>query len=344
MYKQPVRLGLIGAGRIGKLHAEHIAYRIDHAELTAIADINSDAVQSTARRFGIEHTSTVAQDVIDDPNVDAVIICSSTDTHADTIEAAARAGKDIFCEKPVDLDLTRIDQALKTVRTNNVKLQIGFNRRFDPNFHHIHQCIQEGEVGTLHLLRITSRDPSPPPMDYIRVSGGLFLDMTIHDFDMARYLVGSEVTSVFATGGVRVDPAIADEGDIDTAVVVLEFENGVIATIDNSRQAVYGYDQRVEAFGSKGMMWADNNTPHNTGMANRDGLHTPRPMSFFMDRYVESYVAEMQAFVGALLRDEAPPVGGHDGRAPVVLALAAKKSMLEHRPVRPQEVDPLASN
>jgi myo-inositol 2-dehydrogenase/D-chiro-inositol 1-dehydrogenase len=277
---------------------------------------------------------------LQDDEIDAVVICSSTDTHAQIIGEAAEAGKQIFCEKPIDFDLERIDRALQAVADAGVKLQIGFNRRFDPNFRRVHEAVAAGQVGVPHILRITSRDPAPPPLSYIQVSGGIFLDMTIHDFDMARYLMGSEVEEVYAAGNVLVDPAIGEAGDVDTAVVTLRFANGAIGTIDNSRQAVYGYDQRVEVFGSGGMICAGNETADRTVLSDAQGVHAALPLYFFVERYTAAYIAEMTAFVEAVQQDTPPPVSGLDGRAPVVIAYAAARSMKEGRPVRLDEVDP----
>lgn len=335
----PVNIGLIGAGRIGRLHAEHLAFRLPEARLLALADVHRPAAEACAAQCQISTIYTEYQQLLADPAIEAVVICSSTDTHARIIEEAAQAGKHIFCEKPIDFALQKIDRALAAVQGAGVKLQIGFNRRFDPNFRHIYETVRSGKIGTPHLLRITSRDPAPPPLDYIKVSGGLFLDMTIHDFDMARYLIGSEVIAVYAVGGVRIDPQIGTAGDIDTAVLTLEFANGVIGTIDNSRQAVYGYDQRVEVFGSEGVIWAENNTPYRTMLSNKSGVHAPLPLHFFLERYTESYIAEMRAFIACIQQDTPPPVTGLDGRIPVVMGLAAQRSYQEHRPVTLQEIE-----
>jgi len=276
---------------------------------------------------------------MENPDIEAVVICSSTDTHAQMIEEAAAAGKHIFCEKPIDLDLARIDRALEAVGKAGVKLQVGFNRRFDPNFKRVREMVAAGRIGTPHILRITSRDPAPPPIEYVKVSGGIFLDMTIHDFDMARYLIGSEVTEIYAAGGVMVDPEIGEAGDIDTVVITLRFANGVIGTIDNSRKAVYGYDQRVEVFGSAGMVAVSNNTPDTAVYSNADGVHSSLPLFFFVERYTDSYIAEMQAFIECIQQDKTPPVTSMDGRIPVVMGYAAQKSYQENRPVRLSEVD-----
>jgi myo-inositol 2-dehydrogenase/D-chiro-inositol 1-dehydrogenase len=334
-----INVGIIGAGRIGKLHAEHLAYRVPDANILAIADIRVEAAERCAADFQIPSAVKDHREIMENPDIEAVVICSSTDTHAHMIEEAAAAGKHIFCEKPIDFDLARIDRALEAVDKAGVKLQVGFNRRFDPNFKRVREMVVAGKIGTPHILRITSRDPGPPPIEYVKVSGGIFLDMTIHDFDMARYLIGSEVSEIYAAGGVMVDPAIGEAGDIDTAIITLRFENGVIGTIDNSRKAVYGYDQRVEVFGSEGMVAVSNNTPDTAVHSNAEGVHSSLPLFFFVERYTDSYIAEMQAFIECIQQDKAPPVTGMDGRIPVVMGYAAKKSYQENRPVKLGEVE-----
>jgi myo-inositol 2-dehydrogenase/D-chiro-inositol 1-dehydrogenase len=338
MTKQ-LNIGIIGAGRIGRVHAGNLAYHIPEANVVAIADIFVEAAEKCAADFGIPSAFQNHRAIMENDQIEAVVICSSTDTHAQFIEEAAAAGKHIFCEKPIDFDLKRIDQALEAVDKASVKLQIGFNRRFDPNFRRAREAVAGGQIGIPHILRITSRDPAPPPLSYIRVSGGIFLDMTINDFDMARYLIGSEVEEVYAVGSVLVDPAIGEAGDVDTAVITLRFANGAIGTIDNSRQAVYGYDQRVEVFGSQGMIRAENETADRTLLSDREGVHAALPLYFFVERYTEAYIAEMEAFVEAVQQDTPPPVSGRDGRAPVVIAYAAARSLREGRPVRLDEVD-----
>ena len=336
-----VNVGLVGAGRIGRLHAEHLAYRVPQAELLTVSDIIPEAAQRCAADLGIPTATQDHRVIMEDPDIEAVVICSSTDTHSQMIEEAAAAGKHIFCEKPIDFDLARIDRALAAVDEAGVKLQIGFNRRFDPNFKRVRDLVAGGQVGELHILRITSRDPSPPPIEYVKVSGGIFLDMTIHDFDMARYLAGSEVDEIYAAGGVMVDPEIGRAGDIDTAVITLRFQNGVVGTIDNSRQAVYGYDQRVEVFGSGGCVTADNNYPNTAIVSDASRVHRDLPLNFFIERYVDSYVAEMQAFIECVVQDTDPPVTGVDGRIPVIMGRAARKSYEENRPVKLSEIAPL---
>jgi len=334
-----VNVVVVGAGRIGRLHAEHLTFRVPGTRLVGIADVNRDAAQSLADRLGVARVSTDYRDLVTAPDVDAVIICSATDTHTEVILESARAGKHIFCEKPIDLDLGRIDSALYAVADAGVLLQIGFNRRFDANFARVRRGIAANEIGTPHLLHIMSRDPAPPPISYVRVSGGIFVDMMIHDFDMARFLVGSEIQSVFATAGVFIDPAIGDAGDVDTAVVVLTFENGVIGTIDNSRQAVYGYDQRVEVFGSGGSITALNEYPNQVQVSTAQTVYRDLPLHFFLERYAESYVAEMLAFVDAVRTGSPVPVTGHDGKQALLAGLAAGQSLKQGRPVALSEIE-----
>jgi len=334
-----IKAGVIGAGRIGKIHAENLATRIPGVMVTAIADLNLKAAQELAEKLHVEHAFSDYRKIIEDKTIDAVAICSSTDTHADLIIAAANAGKHVFCEKPVDHSLERIDKAIDAVSKAGVQCQIGFNRRFDPNFKKLRELVQTGKIGDLHILRITSRDPAPPPAEYVKLSGGMFLDMTIHDFDMARYLSGSEVEEVYTAGGVMVDPDIGIAGDIDTAVITLKFAKGAIGIIDNSRKAVYGYDQRAEVFGSNGMAVTANNTPNSSVYSNADGVVSEKPLYFFLERYMESFVAEMRDFINAIREDTPTPVNVVDGRKPVVIAMAAKKSMIENRPVKLSEIE-----
>lgn len=333
-----LRFGVIGAGRIGKTHAENLATRIPGTEVVTIADVNIESAQELATRLRVSSAVDDYHAILSDSSIDAVAICSSTDTHARIIIEAAQAGKHIFCEKPIDYDLTKIDAALSAVEKAGVKLQIGFNRRFDSNFRKVRTMIDEGKIGTPHIIRITSRDPAPPPLSYVKASGGMFFDMTIHDFDMARYLSGSEVDEVYTAAGVMVDPGIGEAGDVDTAVILLRFANGAIGTIDNSRKAVYGYDQRVEVFGSAGMVQAQNNTPDNDVYYSADGVQSAKPLYFFLERYMESFIAEMKEFAQSVRENTTPPVVGMDGRIPVLMGIAAKKSFLENRPVKLSEI------
>jgi myo-inositol 2-dehydrogenase/D-chiro-inositol 1-dehydrogenase len=328
---------VIGVGRIGRMHAELLARRVPGVSVSAVYDAHEPTARTIGDALGVPVAASI-EEVLSAPDVDAVAICTSTDTHADLIVAAARAGKAIFCEKPVSLDLPEVERALSAVDEAGVPFQIGFNRRFDPAHASVRSAVAAGELGDPQLVRITSRDPAPPPVEYIRVSGGIFLDMTIHDFDMARYVTGSEVVSVFARGAVRVDPAIGDAGDIDTAMVMLVHENGCLTSIDNSRRAVYGYDQRVEVFGSRGMAATENPLAHSGLIRTADGTREPVLPYFYLERYTASYVHEWEAFVAALAAGDTPPVTTADARAPLVIGLAAQRSLREDRPVRIEEV------
>jgi len=333
-----VRIGIIGAGRIGSLHAKSIQNNISNAEVAAISDVIAQAGENVAHENGIPLHTTNYRELINDPKIDAILVCSPTNTHADIAIEAAATGKHIFCEKPVDLTITKILETKEAVLKSGVKMQIGFNRRFDHNHKRLRELALAGELGDIHIVKITSRDPAPPPMDYIKVSGGLFMDMTIHDFDMARFQAGSEVYEVYAHGAVLVDPAIGEAGDIDTAVVLLKFENGVMGVIDNSRKATYGYDQRVEVFGSKGMATARNDTPSTVEFANAECVSSDKPLYFFLQRYMDAFAAEMQSFVDAVRNDTPVEVSIEDGLRPVIIAQAALKSVQENRPVRCDEI------
>ena len=338
-----INLGIIGAGRVGRLHANTLTTRIPGAKVLAIADVLEAAAKSAAIDYGIPDYSTDPADLINSGDIDAVVICSSTDTHCRFIIDAAKAGKQIFCEKPIAFDLAEIDEALGVVADQGVQLQIGFNRRFDSNHARLKQAISSDEIGEPHTMMVISRDPSPPPIEYIRVSGGLMMDMMIHDFDMCRFLLG-EVKEMYAIGDVKVDPAIGEAGDIDTAKVMLRFENGAIGTIENSRQAVYGYDQRVEVFGSKGAATTGNWHPNAVTISDAESVRRDLPLHFFVERYFESYVTEMITFVDAIENNRPVPVVGNDGRVPVVMAMAGMRSMAENRPVRLDEIEPLDSS
>ncbi len=338
MSTQKLHIGIIGAGRIGRVHAETLAFRLPESRILAIADINREAAQAVAARCGIPTVAESSAEIIADARIEAVLICSSTDTHADLIVQAAKAGKHIFCEKPIAQSLRQIDCALAAVEAAGVKFQIGFNRRFDANFARVRHAVVSGEIGSPRMLHIISRDPAPPPLAYIRVSGGIFMDMTIHDFDMARFLIGDEVEEIYTSAGVMVDPEIGRAGDLDTALIVMRFRNGVIGTIDNSRQAAYGYDQRVEILGSDGSIATDNCYPNQAVVSTGKMVRKDLPLNFFMDRYTQSYSDELRSFVAAVREKRPTEVSGIDGRIPVVMALAARKSYDEHRPVRLEEV------
>jgi myo-inositol 2-dehydrogenase / D-chiro-inositol 1-dehydrogenase len=329
----PVRVGVIGVGRIGRMHAELLERRVAGASVAAVQDAHPASAREVAARLDVPVAASAAE-LLADGGVDAVAICTSTDTHAELIVEAARAGKAIFCEKPVSLDLAEVDRALAAVAEAGVPFQIGFNRRFDPGHQSVRDAVAGGAIGDVHLVRISSRDPAPPPLSYVKVSGGIFLDMTIHDFDMARYVTGSDVVDVHARGAVRIDPRFAEAGDVDTALVTLVHANGCLTAIDNSRRAVYGFDQRVEVFGSAGMAASENPLAHSTIVRTATGVRAATLPYFFLERYVPSYLREWQAFVTAVGTGTAPPVGPADARAPLVIGLAAWRSLHEGRPVR----------
>ena len=333
-----IRVGVIGTGRIGRMHIEHLAQGTPAADLVALCSLDLPSMDSLAKQFNVPQTTEDYTELLADPQIDAVLITSATNTHVEISQAAAKAGKHIFCEKPIALDLEQIDETLAIVEKSGVKFQVGFQRRFDTSFMRIREAVASGEIGEPHIMRITSRDPAPPPIEYIEVSGGIFLDMTIHDFDMARYLIGDEVMEIYATGGVRIEPQIGEAGDIDTAVITLKFKNGVIATIDNSREAIYGYDQRVEVFGSKGMVTAANPLTDTVTFSGSKETRAGLPPYFFVERYKPAYLSELQAFFACIQEDTPPPVTGEDGRVPVVMGLAALKSFRENRPVRLSEI------
>ncbi len=343
MTQQKVRIAVLGVGRIGKVHISNLSSHISGAEIVAVADIAVEQASAVARQFGVPTTAQHYRELLGRSDIDAVAICTPTDTHFDVIWEAASAGKHIFCEKPVDLSLDRIKQINQHVSANHVQLMVGFNRRFDPNFQKLHDLVRAGQIGTPEILRITSRDPAPPPETYLRASGGIFLDMTIHDFDMARFLMGTEIVEVHATTAVLVDPVFRRVEDWDTAVVSLRFQSGAVGAIDNSRRAAYGYDQRAEVFGSGGMVANANNAPDNHILFDRTGGHSSLPLNFFMERYTESYRREMQAFVDSVRNSKPVPVGGGDGLAAVAIGLAAAKSARENRPVAVMDIDAAAT-
>jgi len=339
MSRKNLNFGIIGAGRIGRVHAETLAFRLPEAQIVAITDVNREAAETLASHCNIPRVAATSAEIIADPNIVAVLICSPTGTHAELIVECAKAGKHIFCEKPIAFSLDKIDGALAAVKAAGVQLQIGFNRRFDANFARVRQAVVNGEIGKPTMMHLISRDPAPPPLSYIRTSGGIFLDMTIHDFDMARFLIGDEAEEIYTVGGVMVDPEIGKAGDIDTALIVMRFRNGVIGTIDNSRKAAYGYDQRAEILGSDGKIQTENCYPNQAVVSSGKSVYKDLPLNFFMERYTESFAVELQSFTQAVLEQRPTAVTGIDGRIPVVMALAARKSYDEHRPVRLEEVN-----
>jgi len=335
-----LRVGVIGLGRMGLIHSQSLIKHINKAKLVACSDIDIERASKCAKEWGISKVTSDPLEVLADPDVDAVVISTPTSTHAELIYQAAVHGKHVFCEKPLATTLNEVNNILKIVAQSEIKLMVGFQRRFDPNFQYAYETIKSERVGKIWLLRITSRDPVPPPLEYIQTSGGLFLDMTIHDFDMARFLVGDEVEEIYAYGSVLVNPQISEVGDVDTAVCVMLFKNGVIGVIDNSRRAVYGYDQRVEVLGSKGMLSVGNPHLHYVTLWTHEGYHGARLMEFFTDRYMEAYVRELESFVEAILAGRDPPISALDCKIAMAMAYAAQKSLLERRPVRLGEIDP----
>jgi myo-inositol 2-dehydrogenase / D-chiro-inositol 1-dehydrogenase len=337
--KKHLQVGIIGAGRMGRIHAATLAFHVPEAEPLAIADLDRKAAGEVAEQCGIPIVADRAEDLLGDPRIRAVLICSPGNTHAEMVTMAAQAGKHIFCEKPLAHSLAKIDSALAAVEKAGVKLQLGFNRRFDASFARVRRAVASGEIGIPHLLHIVSRDPAPPPLSYLGDSGGMFLDMTIHDFDMARFLVGDEVEEVYTAAAARVDPAIGAAGDLDTALTVLRFRDGAIGSIDNSRKAIYGYDQRVEVFASGGSIATGNCFPNQAWISTATEVRRDLPLNFFKERYAESFVNELRAFVAAVIHDEPVPVTGADGRISLAMALAARLSHDERRPVRLSEVE-----
>ncbi len=333
-------IGIIGAGRIGKVHLESISYHVKNATVKAIADpFMNDETRAFCESFGVKDIYTDYKKIIEDKEIDAVLVCSSTDTHSAISIEAINAGKHIFCEKPVDHSIEKIQAVADALASHpEVKFQVGFNRRFDHNFAAIRKAYDAGKIGEAHILKITSRDPEPPNPAYIKVSGGIFLDMTIHDFDMATFLTNSDVEEVYVNSAVLVDPAIGEQGDVDTAIITMKMANGALAVIDNSRKAVYGYDQRAELFGSKGMVATSNDTLSSAVISNADGVTGEKPLFFFLERYMESFSEEMRQFVDAVENNKEVPVGIHAGMQSVKIGLAAKKSVAQHRPVQLSEI------
>jgi len=325
-----MRIGLLGAGRIGRIHGLNVAARAD-ARLVALADASAEAAASLAGATGAKVATADA--ILADREIDAVLICTPTDTHADLIEKAVLAGKAVFCEKPVDLDAARIRRCLDVVAKAGKPLMIGFNRRFDPNFAALRRRLHAGEIGAIEIVSVISRDPSPPPAEYVSRSGGLFRDMMIHDFDMARFLLGEEPAEVYAVGSSLVDPAIGKAGDVDTAAVLMKTRSGRIAQISNSRRATYGYDQRIEVHGSGGMLRAGNIHETSVESATGAGFRADPVQNFFLERYAAAYRVELDAFVEAVKGKTAPSPSGLDGLKAQILADAATESRHSGKPV-----------
>ena len=334
-----VKVGIIGAGRIGRVHITSITTRVPNAVIKTVAvPFLTEETADWAKSMGVEKTTKDYKEIIEDPEIDAVLICSSTDTHSPISIEAIKAGKHVFCEKPIDHDVDKIMEVIKALEGTGLKYQVGFNRRFDHNFQSLQETVAQGKIGTPQIIKITSRDPEPPSIDYVKVSGGMFLDMTIHDFDMARFLAGCDAEEVYVQSANLVDPAIGEAGDVDTAVITLKMENGAIAVIDNCRKAVYGYDQRAEVFGSEGMAAISNDSQSTTVISNAQGVTGEKPMFFFLERYMDAYGKEITAFIDAIEKGKDTPLNVYDGLKPVLMGLAAKKSSQEHRPVKISEI------
>ena len=330
-----LRLGIIGAGRIGKVHCESIGRYVKDAVVACVADPFMNAeTEKTVKALGAEKVSKDYREILADKSIDAVLICSSTDTHAKISIEAIEAGKHVFCEKPVDHDVDKILEVKAALAKSNVKYQVGFNRRFDHNFEAVRDAIASGKIGHLDVLKICSRDPGAPPVEYIKVSGGIFLDMTIHDFDMVRFLSGDEVESVYAVGGVTVDKAIGEAGDIDTAIITMKLKGGTLAVIDNCRRATYGYDQRAEAFGALGQVAIANDCKSSAVISDANGVTAEKPLYFFLERYMQAYVKEITEFVDCIVNDKPVSVGIEDGLQAVAIGIAAKKSLETGMPVK----------
>ncbi len=335
-----VKVGIIGAGRIGKVPITSIATRVKDAVVKSVADpFLTEETAAWAKAMGVEVTTKDYKEILADPEIDAVLICSSTDTHSPISVEAIKAGKHVFCEKPIDHDVAKINEVIEALKGTNLKYQVGFNRRFDHNYEAVQRAVAEGKIGKPEIIKITSRDPEPPSIDYVKVSGGMFLDMTIHDFDMVRFLAGCDATEVYVQAANLVDPGIGEAGDVDTAVITLQMENGAIAVIDNSRRAAYGYDQRAEVFGSEGMVAVENDSASKAVLSNADGVTAEKPLFFFLERYMDAYGKEVSMFIDAIVNDTPAPLDVYDGLKPVLMGLAAKKSYEEHRPVKISEIE-----
>lgn len=335
-----VTVGIIGAGRIGKVHTESICNYVRNAKIKMVADpYMNEETEKWLLGMGVANVSKDYHEILNDPEIDAVLICSSTNTHSNISLEAIAAGKHVFCEKPIDHDLARIKEVVKALEGSNIKYQVGFNRRFDHNFAAVRKAVVDGKIGETHIIKVTSRDPEPPSAEYAAVSGGMFLDMTIHDFDMVRFLAGCDAEEIYVQSAVLVDPAIGEAGDVDTAVITIKMENGAIAVIDNSRRAAYGYDQRAEVFGSKGMAATSNDTASSVVLSTDAGVTGEKPLYFFLERYMQSFATEVGCFIDAIENDTDTPLGVVDGLKPVLMGIAAKKSVAEHRPVKLSEIE-----
>ena len=336
-----INVGIIGAGRIGQVHARSILTGVPEAKILSIADpFMKPEVAEWAKSVGIENVYEDYRKILEDERIDAVLICASTNLHAQISLEAIAAGKHIFCEKPIDQTLEKIEEVKAALAASPKKLvyQVGFNRRYDHNYRALRKTVEDGKIGDVQFIRVSSRDPEPPPAKYVAVSGGIFMDMMIHDLDMVRYLSGEEVVEVYAQGACLIDPEIGKAGDIDTCTIMMKLANGALATVDGSRKAVYGYDQRGEVFGSKGCAVTQNDSASNVILSTVDGVTAEKPLWFFLERYMGSYQAEVREFIDCILKGEDPVTGIEDGLVSVKLAMACIKSLKENRPVRVDEI------
>jgi len=331
-----VCIGIIGVGRIGKIHLDNLSKKFKSVTIEAISDIDEKA-EKLCKDYDINKLYKSYKDLVLDKAIDAILLCSPTNQHSEQIIFAAKHGKDIFCEKPVDLSLEKTKKVLKIIDKTKIKFMIGFNRRFDPDFMQVKKMIRNGKIGKVQIIKITSRDPNPPSIDYIKNSGGLFIDMAIHDFDMACYMANDKVKEVYSSGGA-INKKINLAGDLDTAVTTLKFENGIICAIDNSRKSTYGYDQRIEIFGSKGMCGITKKNDKTTFLINGKGIKKPFPKDFFITRYKQAYINEMKEFINCLINNNSPSVSIENAIMSIRIALAAKLSYTENRKVELREI------
>jgi myo-inositol 2-dehydrogenase/D-chiro-inositol 1-dehydrogenase len=330
---EEIRVGVIGSGRMGKIRVENLS-KMPGVEVVTLVTQDIDDILPWAHTWGISNITDDASRIFEDESITAVVICSPTDSHAEYVKQAARCGKHIFCEKPIANGVAETKEVLDVVAAAGVVFQLGFNRRYDPNFIKLKELCSSGELGDIHVINISSRDPVRPAIEFVAHSGGMFVDMMIHDFDMLRYLTGSEIVEVYANGEVLIDPRIGEADDVDTAVVVVKLANGAICTIDNSRETHYGYDQRVEVFGSKGSAYAKNKTGHNVEVSTKEGVEKDRPLHYLVERYMDSFGVEIRGFISALRQGIPPTVGGVDGLKALLGSVAADQSARENRPVR----------
>jgi myo-inositol 2-dehydrogenase/D-chiro-inositol 1-dehydrogenase len=330
--KRKVNMAVIGTGRIGSVHTRNLVRAIHEANVVAVCDIRLEVAQAVADELGIDRVVKDYHELLEDKDIEALLIATNTDTHAFIVKDAALAGKQIFCEKPLALQLADIDEVMQIVEDTGVKLQVGYNRRFDKSLQRVHQVVASGEIGRPCILHITNRDPEPPSLEYARTSGGMFLDMSIHDFDMVRYQI-SEVEEIYAIGNVLVTPYLKDIGDVDVDIIALKFTNGAIGTIDNSRQCVYGYDQRLEVFCSLGTAMAGNEFENTGVMGDRTGFHSAKVPYSFIERYADCYITEVRQFVQCVRDDKPVSPTGYDSRASVLLGMAAWESFHQNRPI-----------